>query len=200
MGNRTNVRAAAVAASVAVLLMVGVAAAERYAIDAVHSAVGFSIRHLVSRASGNFTQFAGTIDYDPAAPESTRVQAVIQVASIDTRNQDRDRHLRSGDFFAADTYPEITFASTGARLSGDTLQVAGNLTMRGITKSLVLPVEVLGLGTHPATGAPVAGFSSTVVVKRSDFGLNSWTDAAGVLGDEVTAELSIEAAGPAAGR
>ena len=185
------------AAAVAAALTAAPAMAESYSIDAVHSSVGFSIRHLVSRTSGNFTDFSGTIVYDPAAPGKTAVEATIKVASIDTRNTSRDQHLKGDDFLNAAVHPEITFKSTDARLDGSVLQVTGNLTLHGVTRQITLPVEVLGIGTHPRNGAPVAGFASQVTIKRSDYGVDSWTDAAGVLGDEVRVELTMEAIGSA---
>ena len=185
------------AAAAAAVLVAAPALAESYRIDAVHSSVGFSIRHLVSRTSGNFTDFSGTIVYDPAAPGKTAVDATIEVASIDTRNSRRDEHLKGPDFFNAPAHPEIRFKSTTARLEDSVLQVTGSLTLHGVTRTITLPVEVLGVGTHPRNGAPVAGFASRVTIKRSDYGVNSWADAAGVLGDEVTVELTMEAIGSA---
>jgi len=190
----TRCRSSALAAASALLALSALsAAAQTYTIDTVHSTVGFSIRHLVSRTSGNFRDFSGTIAYDPDRPDSTRVQATVQVASLDTRNHARDAHLLGADFLDAGTHPTITFQSTSAKLQDGALQVTGDLTMHGVTRSIVLPVEVLGLGVHPRTQAPVAGFASRVTLKRSDYGVNSWTDAAGVLGDEVLVELTIEA-------
>jgi polyisoprenoid-binding protein YceI len=121
--------------------------------------------------------------------------ATIQTASINTANAQRDKHLRSPDFFDAEKYPEISFKSTGAKKAGDRLMVTGDLTMHGITKSVVLPVEVLGVGTHPMSKAPVAGFTAELILKRSDFGVNNWTDVAGILGDEVKVTLNIEGVG-----
>ena len=178
----------------AVLLLVSTGGATTYHIDAVHSNVGFSIRHIVSRTSGAFTSFEGTVDYDPAHPEKSAVSATVDVASIDTNNGRRDGHLKSADFFDAGQYPSITFVSTSAEKQGDRLLVTGDLTLHGVTRQVMLPVEVLGVGTHPMSKAPVAGFSVKVVLKRSDFGVNNWTDVAGILGDEVTVTLDIEAA------
>ena len=177
----------------AVAILAASAQAATYSIDAVHSGVGFTIRHIVSRTSGSFTGVSGTIDYDPDHPEASAVMATIDVASIDTNNESRDAHLKGADFFNAEKYPTITFSSTGATKKGDRLMVTGDLTMHGVTQRVVLPVEVLGVGVHPRSKAAVAGFSAQTVLKRSDFGVNSWTDVAGVLGDEVTVTLNIEA-------
>lgn len=191
---------AAAAATVSLAAAVG---AETYSIDAVHSSVSFSVRHLVSRTSGRFGDFAGTVAYDPAQPAAARVEATIQLSSIDTGNERRDHHLLSPDFFAAEQFPAIHFVSTAVRPEGSRLMVTGDLTLHGVTRQIVLPVEVLGLGTHPMPqmkGAPVAGFQAELLIKRSDFGVNSWIDTASVVGDDVKVSLIIEAIGtPGAG-
>lgn len=178
------------------LLFVGVGRAETYKIDTAHSNVSFSIRHLVSRSTGGFDDFTGTIMYDPANPAKMSVDATIQTKSIDTDNERRDNHLRSDDFFNVEKYPTITFKSTSAKKEGDKIMVTGNFTMHGTTKSITLPVTVLGTGKHPRNQAPIAGFETELTLKRSDYGVNSWTDAAGVLGDEVKVQITIEAVGP----
>lgn len=185
-----------IATSIA-FLMAGSALAETYTIDKVHSSVAFSVRHLVSRTSGTFNDFAGTIQYDPAHPEKAQVEATIQVSSIDTGNEKRDGHLKSADFFDAAKFSTITFKSTKAQKKGDLLLITGDFTMHGVTKEVTLPVEVLGTGAHPRNKAPIAGFDSQIVLKRSDYGVNSWTDMAGVLGDEVKVSLTMEAMGKA---
>jgi polyisoprenoid-binding protein YceI len=173
------------------------AVAETYTIDRTHSSVEFRIRHLVGRTTGQFGDFAGTIQYDPAKPAEAKVEATIQVASIDTDNEQRDAHLKNPDFLDAARFPTIAFKSTKVEKQEAGLMVHGELTLHGVTRSIVLPVEVLGLGTHPRMkNAPVAGFAARTTVKRSDFGVNTWTDAAGVLGDEVEVTLNIEAIGP----
>ncbi len=176
----------------AILVLVSGARAETYAIDASHSNVDFTIRHIESRLSGGFTGLSGSVSYDPANPEESTVSATIGTNTIDTNNARRDGHLKSADFFHAEKYPSITFQSTGVRSKGDRLLVTGDLTMHGVTQQVVLPVEILGVGTHPMSKKAVAGFVAEVVIKRSDFGVNNWTDAAGVLGDEVTVRLNIE--------
>lgn len=191
--NRSISRLAA-AGILAVAALSTAAGAETYKIDAVHSSVEFAIRHLVGRTTGGFTDFGGTIAYDPANPAATQIEATIEVASIDTRNEKRDNHLRGAGFFDVAKYTEITFKSTSVRAHENHLMVTGNLTLHGTTKQIVLPVEVLGLGTHPMAGnKPVAGFAAETTIKRSDYGVNSWTDAAGVLGDDVKVTLTIEA-------
>ena len=177
----------------AILVSASSAFGAAYNIDTAHSSVGFSVRHLVSRTTGKFLDFKGRIVYDEANPGASSVNVTIQIASIDTDNERRDNHLRSADFFHAEMYPEMTFVSSKAEQKGETLMVTGDLTLHGVTKQVVLPVEVLGVGTHPMTKAGVAGFQAELTLKRSDFGVNSWTDAAGVVGDEVFVDLIIEA-------
>jgi len=168
-------------------------ASQEYTIDASHSSVGFSVRHIVSRTTGKFTDFSGSLVYDAAKPSESSVNATIKMASIDTDNERRDGHLKSDDFFNVEKYPDMTFMSSSVKAKGNMLMVTGDLTMHGVTRKVVLPVEVLGAGTHPMTKAGVAGFQADLVVKRSDFGVNTWTDAAGVLGDEVKVTLLVEA-------
>lgn len=192
---KTSIRRLAMAGTLAVAALATAAGAETYKIDTVHSSVEFSIRHLVSRTTGGFNDFAGTISYDPAKPEATKIEGTIQVASIDTRNAKRDGHLTSPDFFDAAKYPTITFKSTKAMAHDDHLMVTGDYTMHGVTKQITLMVEVLGTGTHPMAKKPVIGLATETVIKRSDYGVNSWTDVAGVLGDEVKVALTIEAIG-----
>ncbi len=177
------------------ILLAGQALADMYSIDKVHSSVGFSIRHLVGRTSGRFNDFSGALQYDPKQPAKTTIEATIQVTSIDTDNEKRDNHLRSPEFFEVDKYPTMSFKSTGAEKKGDRLLITGDFTMHGVTRSITLPVEVLGTGTHPRSGAPLAGFETLIILKRSDYGVTNYTDPAGVLGDEVKVNLTIEAQG-----
>ena len=162
-------------------------------IDASHSSVRFSVRHIVSRTAGKFRDFSGSIVYDAEHPSKSSVKATIKMASIDTDNDRRDGHVKSADFFNVEKYPEMTFVSSSTKAKGNMLMVTGDLTMHGVTRKVVLPVEVLGVGIHPMTKASVAGFQADLTVKRSDFGVNSWTDVAGVLGDEVKVTLLVEA-------
>ena len=140
----------------AMLLLTSAGGATTYHIDAVHSNVSFSVRHIVSRTSGAFTSFEGTVDYDPTHPEKSAVSATVDVGSIDTNNKRRDGHLKSADFFDAGQHPSITFVSRSAEKQGDRLLVTGDLTMHGLTRQVVLPVEVkfntsLAPGSSPST-------------------------------------------------
>ena len=176
-----------------VLFAAATGSAETYEIDAAHSNVLFSIRHIFSQVQGGFSEFSGTVVYDPKTPEESSVRAKISTTGINTGNERRDNHLRSPDFFDAAQYPEITFESSKVEMHGDKLLVKGDLTVHGVTRSIVLPVQVLGVGMHPMAKAPVAGFLAEAIVKRSDFGVNNWTDKANILGEEVKILLNIEA-------
>jgi|GEM_PF-184299 polyisoprenoid-binding protein YceI len=177
------------------LVFSGVVGAETYKIDASHSSVGFSIKHIFSKVPGNFRKFSGKIVYDPANPAGASVNATIITASIDTDNDRRDGHLKSPDFFHVADYPEASFKSNSVKKDGDRLLVSGDLTIRGVTKSVVMPVEVLGVGIHPMSKAGVAGFSGAITIKRSDYGVNHWVDEVpGLLGEDVTLTLNVEAA------
>jgi polyisoprenoid-binding protein YceI len=164
-------------------------------IDPAHSHVGFSVRHLmVSKVRGAFTRFDGSITIDEALTGS-RVEATIEVASVDTRDAARDAHLRTSDFFAVDEFPVMTFRSTGLRRSGGDWLVAGDLTLRGVTRPVELTVEFEGVQRDP-WGGTRAGFIASTTIHRKDFGVdwNAPVDGGGVVvGDKVTIDLEIEA-------
>lgn len=172
------------------------AAAGVYTIDVNHSELQFRIRHLVSRVNGTFTDWKGTITVpDESRWETAQIEVVIQTASIDTKNDRRDTHLRTSDFFQADSFPTITFRSTRIERSGGAAKVHGNLTMRGVTRPVVLEGELLG-ATKTAQGKNRVGFSAETTIDRMDYGV-AWNRAAeggGVtLGDEVTIMMTIAA-------
>jgi polyisoprenoid-binding protein YceI len=169
-----------------------------YAIDKTHSDAAFSVRHLISKVRGRFADFDGTIEFDEEQPARSSVSFTIQAASIDTSTPDRDAHLRSEDFFAVDKYPTITFVSTSVTPKGeDAFEVTGNLTMRGVTRTIVIPMAYLGKATDPWGNQKVA-FEGEITLNRKDYGLN-WNaaiEAGGFLvGDEVKVSLSVQAAG-----
>lgn len=173
----------------------GPAAAVTYEIDQAHSNVMFRIRHLVSKVSGRFGSFSGTFDYEPDAPKGWKAQAVIQTASIDTDLEARDKHLRSGDFFDAERCPTISFKST--KVSGVKKgkgKLHGELTMRCVTKPVVLDLEVEGPAEDPWGNAKV-GAVATGSVNRKDYGIN-WNKALDkggyILGEEVEITVQIE--------
>jgi polyisoprenoid-binding protein YceI len=173
-----------------------VAGPTTFDIDKVHSLASFEIRHLVSNVRGQFDDMAGTIVLDPDHPETGSVKLTIQAASINTRVEDRDKHLRSEDFFYVEKYPELTFESTKIEPAGKgQYAVTGNLTMRGVTKQITLPVSYLGQAKDP-WGNLRAGFETAITLDRKDYGIN-WNKALDqggfLLGDDVKVEVSIEA-------
>jgi polyisoprenoid-binding protein YceI len=177
------------------LAVAGAAQAAVWTIDTSHSSVGFSVRHIFSKVPGTFDKFSGTIDYDPAKPEAASVKVEIEAASINTKNERRDNHLRSADFFEVEKYPTLSFQSTKVvKGAGNALTVEGNLTMKGVTKPVTLAVTFLG-ATDPQPGAR-SGFEATTTVDRKEYGIlwNRTLDAGGtLLSDDVTITILIEA-------
>jgi polyisoprenoid-binding protein YceI len=176
------------------LLALPAIAADPYKIDATHSNVSFSIRHIFSQVTGRFTKFKGIVKFDPNYPEQTSVDMAIETASINTDNERRDAHLKGADFFQADSFPAITFKSTKTYKNEKGLFMDGELSMHGVVKSITIPFEVLGTGGEP--GKMVAGFASAFKVDRKDFGItwNRAIDQGGmVLGDEVSIHVGVEA-------
>lgn len=168
-----------------------------YTIDTVHSHVGFSVRHMmVTTVRGKFTRYAGTAAIDPTDFTKSTFQGEIEVESIDTGNADRDKHLRTNDFFDAANHPKITFRSTRiVHKGGDDYEVTGDLTIRGVTKPVTLAVEYAGTNKNP-WGKVVAGFSARGEVNRKDFGVafNAPLETGGVLvADKVKLELDVQA-------
>src|SRR6202051_5134383 len=158
----------AVACLSALLIAHSAFAADTYAFDKAHSSVGFQIRHLFSNVTGKFDDFTGTIQDDEANPEQSSVEVTIKTASIDTGVKMRDDDLRSPNFFDAAKFPEITFKSTSVKRSGEnTADVTGNLTMHGVTKEVVLKVELLGKGAGMKPGSIVSGWDAGTALKRS---------------------------------
>jgi polyisoprenoid-binding protein YceI len=168
-----------------------------WVIDPVQSLVGFAVRHMmVSTFKGYFTSFAGVITLDEADARRSSVEVTIDAASVDTHNAQRDTHLRSVDFLDVALHPTIVFESWGIELRADgQAKVSGDLTIRGVTRLVVLDVELNGRAVTP-DGDDVMGFSATTTISRKDYGLtwNVALDAGGVLvADEVMVQLEIEA-------
>lgn len=165
-----------------------------YSLDKAHSVVGFSVRHvMVSKVRGHFNEFEGKIVIGET-PAASSVETVIQIASIDTREEARDTHLRSGDFFEVEKFPEMTFKSTAVSVKGDEWQVQGDLTIKGVTKSVTLRLEYNGAAKDPWGGTRI-GFSASTDIDREEFGLtyNAALEAGGVMiGKSVRIELEIE--------
>jgi polyisoprenoid-binding protein YceI len=171
------------------------AAPTSWAVDPSHSHVGFAVKHLVvSTVRGEFGSYSGKIQLDESDVTKSSVEAAIDVNSIDTRVADRDTHLKSPDFFDAANHPQMTFKSTRVKKAGkDRLEVAGDLTLRGVTKPVTLAVvttpEVKGM-----SGEARRGFSATTKINRKDFGL-AWSkavEAGPVVGDEIAISLDLE--------
>ncbi len=166
-------------------------AQETWQIDPMHTAAQFSVRHLgISPVRGAFTKVSGTILLDEANPAKDQIQTAIEAASVDTRVEMRDNDLRSPNFLDVQKYPTITFKSKKVEAAGaGKLKVAGDLTIHGVTKEVVLDVD----GPTPAMkdpwGNPRRGASASVKIIRQDFGVNG---APGVVGDEITISLDVE--------
>lgn len=171
-------------------------AATTYVVDAAHSQIHFSVNHLMFfKVRGNFTEFTGEVDVDPAARTLTAARANISTASVDTRNEERDEHLRSADFFAAADHPAITFVSKQISGSGDNISVVGDISIRGVTKEITLTGSFVGATTDP-WGNERTGFVATGTLDRKDFGLvwNRALETGGVVvGDTVEIGLEIAA-------
>ena len=164
--------------------------------DVAHSNVDFVVRHMmVTNVRGEFGQFNGTLNFDPANPGATSVDVTIDASSVNTGVADRDNHLRSPDFFDAANYPNLTFKSTGVQIvDEDSAKLTGDLTIRGVTKSVTLNVEFLGQTTSPY-GDVRAGFEASAKINREDFGLtwNQALEAGGVLvGKDVKIQLAVQ--------
>jgi polyisoprenoid-binding protein YceI len=171
-------------------------AATAFQIDGSHSTVGFSVRHLViAQVRGQFTSVAGTVALDERDLTKSTVEATIDAASVDTRVADRDNHLRSPDFFDVAKYPAITFKSTKVEKAGEgKLKVHGNLTIKDVTKPVVLDVAGPTKEIKDPWGNTRRGISATTKINRKDFGLN-WSkviEAGPVVGDEVAIEIEAE--------
>jgi polyisoprenoid-binding protein YceI len=169
------------------------AAVETYTIDPVHSHVGFSIRHFVSKVPGAFTKFSGTILVDRDNLENSSVEATIDVGSLNTFNDHRDADLKTPVYFDATKFATITFKSKSWKKTGDdTFDVTGDLTIKGVTKEVVLKVTLLAFGPG-MRGAQLSGWEATTTLKKSDFGVTGPAMLGAALGDEVTVSIGIEA-------
>ena len=165
-------------------------------IDRSHSDVAFQVRHLLSKVRGRFNEFNGTIEFDTSNPRNSRVDVTIQAASIDTAEADRDKHLRGADFFDVETYPTLRFVSTSVTpRDANTYDVAGDLTIHGVTRQVVLPATFVGAAADP-WGNTKSVFEADLTLNRKDFGLtwNAALETGGFLvGDDVKVSLSIQA-------
>lgn len=169
----------------------------RWNFDPVHSSVNFSVRHLmVSKVHGRFTSWQGSLEFDPDKPAESRVDVTIDAASIETKDEKRDAHLRSPDFFDVEKYPRIHFRSTSVEKAGkDRYRVKGDIEIHGVTKPIELDVEYGGTAKDP-WGGERTGFSAHASLNRKDFGLawNQTLETGGVLvGEKIDINLEIEA-------
>lgn len=164
-----------------------------YKVDPVHSSNAFRVKHSdVAYFYGWFNKMGGTFEFDPSTNRLGSINISIDTTSVDTRNEDRDKHLRSADFFSAQEFPEATFRSTSIEERGDgVLRVTGDLTIRGTTKTITADVRLTGTGT--GRSGPLAGFETDFTINRRDFGVNYGTDEA--LSNEVNVHISVEGIG-----
>ncbi len=166
------------------------AAVETYTADPAHSSVTFTIRHFFSEVPGRFTKFDATLTVDRENLEHSSAEATIQVASVDTDQPKRDEHLQKPEFFDAAKFPTMTFKSTSWKKTGeDTFDVAGDLTIKGVTKPAVLKVQSLGFGPGMG-GAMLSGWKGTTTIHRTDFGVEAFPK---VVGEDVAVTINLEA-------
>jgi polyisoprenoid-binding protein YceI len=168
-----------------------------YTLDPAHTRIGFVARHaMVTKVRGAFNKFEGTATVDGANPANSSAQVTIDATSIDTRNAQRDEHLRGNDFLAMADYPQITFTSTGARQVDDTtFELTGDLTIKGVTNSVTIPFSFEGAAKDPFGNLRV-GFEGSVTINRKDYGItwNAALETGGVLvSEKVTLEFEISA-------
>ena len=168
-----------------------------WTLDDTHTRLGFVTRHaMITKVRGSFNDFTGTVTVPESGISGAEAKVTLNASSIDTRNADRDGHLKSNDFFDMETYPEITFNSTKIAPNGDGgVDVTGDLTIKGTTKSVTVPFTYEGTATDPF-GNQRAGFEGSTVIQRSDFGLswNAALETGGVLvSEKVTLEIEISA-------
>jgi polyisoprenoid-binding protein YceI len=168
----------------------------QWVIDASHSNAGFTVKHMmITNVRGEFTQLEGKVSWDPKKPEATQIEATIDVASISTREEKRDGHLKSPDFFDVEKFPKITFKSKSVKAkSADELSVTGDLSIHGVTKEVVLEVEGPSAKATDPFGNVRVGATASTKIKREDFGLvwNAALEAGGVLvGNDVKITIDI---------
>ena len=180
----------AAACTVLVAASVAYAATETYVVDPEHSTVLFKIKHMgLSYTYGRFNDVAGSFLIDDADASKSSVKITIQAASIDTNSVKRDAHLKGPDFFSVKEFPTITFKSTAVKREGDLYTITGDMTLHGVTKSVIVKATRVGTGKGPR-GDQRTGFDMQVTIKRSEFGMKNML---GGIGDEVQLTIGIEA-------
>ena len=170
-------------------------AATNWTIDKAHSAINFEVTHFFTPVNGQFNDYEATVNFDPENLEESMIDVQIMVSSIDTKNERRDGHLRTDDFFNAEKWPHITFKSTSIESTGNNEFVAnGTLTIKDVSKEISLPFTLLGVRDNPMQeNTLVAGITASTTVDRTDYtvGTGDWASDA-VIGDEVTIDLNLE--------
>jgi polyisoprenoid-binding protein YceI len=190
MRNFTRALALAVLAAAAAS---AVRAADTYTVDAAHTTIGFSVKHLlVSNTKGQFKTFSGTILFDEKNPGKSSVKVDIKAASIDTGNAQRDSHLKGADFFDVEKFPDLGFVSKKVVKNGDTYEVTGTLTIKGVSKEVTFPFTLAGPLQDPWGGTRL-GADASLVINRKDFGV-AWNNPGDAgIGNEVKIDLAVEA-------
>lgn len=189
-------RLLALCSALALLVVSAAAQVQTWKIDPNHTAAQFSVRHMgISTVRGAFTKVSGTVEFDPANPAKASIEVSIDAASVDTRVEMRDNDLRSPNYFDVAKFPTITFKSTSVQSAGaGKLKVAGDLTIHGVTKQVVLDVDGPSSPMTDPRGNVHMGASATTTIKRTDFGVGS---ANPMVGDEITITIDVEMVRPA---
>lgn len=169
----------------------------KWNLDSAHSEVGFSVKHMmISTAKGTFDKFDAVVEADVEDLTDAKIEVTVDTSSVNTRNEDRDNHLRSADFFDVENHPTLTFVATDIKnKGGNNYDVTGDLTLNGTTKSVTLDVTFAGQSKDPMSGSTVAGFSGATKISRKEFGLtwNAAVETGGVLvSDEVKIHFELE--------
>lgn len=169
--------------------------AQQWRVDKSHSAINFSVKHFFTPVNGAFNDYDATIAFDPENLQESHIDVTIHVNSVDTKNQRRDNHLKTDDFFGAETWPDITFKSSRIEKTGDNEFVAyGQLTIKEVAKEIELPFTLLGIMEHPRReGTKIAGITATTTINRTEYevGTGDWASNA-VVGDNVSVEIQLE--------
>jgi len=187
-------RLLALSALLAFAVVAARANVETYKIDPVHSSAGFSLRHVLSKFSSSFTSVNGTLTLDRDNLENSHVEATIDVGALNTATAKRDAHLKSPDFFDVARFPLMTFKSKAWKKTGEkTYDITGDLTIRDVTKEVVLHATLDGFGPGMMPGTALTAWEATTVLNRKDFGVNGPAMLGTALGDEVTVNISVEA-------
>ncbi|PHN06861.1 polyisoprenoid-binding protein [Flavilitoribacter nigricans DSM 23189 = NBRC 102662] len=170
------------------------AVAPTWQVDKGHSSVAFSVRHFFASVIGTFDEFDGTVTFDPEDLEGSSIDFSIKVASVNTKNERRDNHLQSADFFNAEEWPEMTFKSSNITKSGDQYLAKGEMTIRDVTKEVEIPIQFLGQMEHPRrAGSYIGGFATEFTIDRNEYGVGTGNYAAtATIGGEVKVTINLE--------